>query len=327
MATSKYKRHVPTDGARRRLVTYVAITAFVLVDVALIAWAVNSTRAVPAAPQAVQAPMVVPTAEPVETTAPEPSATPAVTLTEAATPTRVITALNATTAWRAETGPCPATTASPEYTLNGGVTWSTTDATGPTGVTAIQSIIVEADGIASMVGLAGAGCAPEFIKTFVAGDNYRVYEEQLAATWHLSADDLTITSPSGLVDSPCAEVVGLAHASVTQAAVLCRDQNVYLTESAGVDWSEAIALPNAIGISVADAGYRWASAGGDGCAGIKFGSIAADSATAGTGCLVTPVTADQLAQTTSISEADGALWVWSQDTLERSLDGGATWEP
>ena len=175
MAAPKYKRHVPKDGSRHRFFTYVAVALFVLVDVALIGWALNSTRGAPAAPQALELPVATTLqVESTETPTPEPTAAaPTFTLAEAVTPTRIITALNATTAWRAETGPCPATPAEPEYTLDGGVTWTTTDATGPTGVTAIQSITVEADGIASMVALAGTDCAPEFVKTFVAGDNYR----------------------------------------------------------------------------------------------------------------------------------------------------------
>ena len=330
MAAPKYKRHVPTDGSQRRLITYVAVSLFVLVDLALIGWALNSTRGAPAAPQAEDLPVATtPQLAPTETPTPEPTAAaPTFTLAEAVAPTRIITALSATTAWRAQTGPCPVTAAEPEYTLDGGVTWTTTDATGPTGVTAIQSITVEADGIASMVALDGTDCAPQFVKTFVAGDNYRAYDDQLENNWYVNPDEpLTVVGPTGAADSPCGQVVSLAPTSQTAAAVLCSDQTVFMTDSGGADWIGPVSAPSTVGISASVAGYRLASVGHVDCAGIRLGMLLrGQSAVDVTGCLQSEtITADSAAGT-AVSEADGAVWVWTQDQVSRTMDGGATWE-
>ena len=330
MAAPKYKRHVPKDGSRHRLTTYIAVSLFVLVDVALIGWALNSTRGAPAAPQALEiTAATTPQVEPTVTSTPEPTAAaPTFTLAEAVTPTRIITALNATTAWRAQTGPCPATPAEPEYTLDGGATWTTTDATGPTGVTAIQSITVEADGIASMVALAGADCAPEFVKTFVAGDNYRAYDDQLENNWYVNPDEpLTVVGPTGSADSPCGQVVSLAPTSQTAAAVLCSDQTVFVTDSGGADWIGPVSAPSTVGISASVEGYRLASVGYAGCAGIQLGSLLPGQyAVELTGCLpIETITAESAADI-AVSEADGSVWVWTQDQVSRSSNGGATWD-
>ena len=330
MAAPKYKRHVPKDGSRHRLITYVAVSLFVLVDLVLIGWALNSTRGAPAAPQAEELPVAIaPQLAPTETPTPEPTAAaPTFTLAEAVAPTRIITALNATTAWRARTGPCPATAAEPEYTIDGGVTWTTTDATGPTGVTAIQSITVEADGIASMVALAGTDCAPEFVKTYVAGDNYRAYDDQLENNWYVNPDEpLTVVSPSGSVDSPCGAVVSLAPASQSASAVLCSDQTVFMTDSGGANWIGPVSVPGAVGMSVSVAGYRLASIGQADCAGIQMGLVLpGQSGVEVSGCLVSEsVTAVSLADV-GLSEAGGSVWLWTQDQVSRSADGGVTWE-
>ena len=330
MAAPKYKRHVPKDGSRHRLTTYIAVSLFVLVDVALIGWALNSTRGAPAAPQTEALPVATaPQLAPTETPTPEPTAAaPTFTLTEAVTPTRIITALNATTAWRAQTGPCPATAAEPEYTLDGGLTWTTTDATGPTGVTAIQSITVEADGIASMVGLAGTDCAPEFVKTFVAGDNYRAYDDQLEDNWYVDPDEpMTVVGPTGSADSPCGQVVSLAPTSQTAAAVLCRDQTVFMTDTGGADWIGPVSVPSTVGIAASGAGYLIAAIGQSDCGGIQVGSLLWGQSTVEvTGCLASETATFASAAGIAVSEADGSVWVWTQDLVSRTTDGGATWE-
>ena len=330
MAAPKNKRHVPKDGSRHRLITYVAVSLFVLVDVALIGWALNSTRGAPAAPKAVEVPVATaPQFAQSETPTPEPTAAaPTFTLAEAVAPTRIITALNATTAWRAKTGPCPATAAEPEYTLDGGVTWTTTDATGPTGVTAIQSITVEADGIASMVALAGTDCAPEFVKTFVAGDNYRAYDDQLEDNWYVNPDEqMTIVSPSGAVDSPCGQVASIAPASQASAAVLCTDQTVFTTDSVGADWFGPVSVPSTVGITASGTGYLLATIGQSDCGGIQLVSLLeGQSAVQVTGCWASETISAASGADIAISEADGSVWVWTQDQVSRTVDGGATWE-
>ena len=318
---------MPTDGSTRRVLTYVGVSIFVLVDILLIGWAVTSARSVPTS-NVVAGPI------PIATNTPTSESTLEVTPTSAASsalasvaPTRILSALDAENAWRAQTGSCPATSANPEYTTDGGLAWTATDATSATEVTALQSIIVEDDGIAAMIGLSAVGCRPAFIKTFVFGANFREYPDQIEDTWYFDpAEASTLFTPRGEVQSPCTTITSLAARDSNQAAVLCADQTLFITETTGEAWSEALAVPNAAGLSASAAGYRLATVGSDECAGVQLRTIAVPSMTiATTGCLELDTSPESLMGFVSVSEADGVVWVWAGDTLVTSMDGGSTW--
>lgn len=230
-------------------------------------------------------------------------------------------------AWRAETGPCPETPASPEYTLDGGLTWTATDATGPTDITALQSITVEDDGIASMIGLSGEDCSPEFVKTFVAGDNYRAYPDQLEDNWYIDPADRTlIQTPDGEVDSPCNEVVALAVADSSSVAALCADQTVFTTNNVAATWSSAVTISGAVNVSVIETGFQFVILGKAECAGVQLATLSGDGVLSFTGCLVVDNRLSELSNNIGIYGVDGASWVWVGDIVKKTLDGGATWD-
>ncbi|TFD49808.1 hypothetical protein E3T55_10665 [Cryobacterium frigoriphilum] len=248
-------------------------------------------------------------------------------MTTAVASTRIITALNDTVAWRATTGPCPETAASPEYTLDGGLTWTSTNATGPTGITALQSITVEDDGIASMIGLSGEGCSPEFIKTFIAGDNYRSYPDQLDDAWIIDpADRSVFQTAGGEIAAPCAEVIAVAPRDSSSAAVLCAEQTLFITDDSAATWSDPVPISGAVNLSVAETGYRIATVGKAECAGVQLSTLSAEGVIVVTSCVDDERSASELSSSIGISEVDGALWVWVGDIVKKSLDGGATWE-
>lgn len=331
MARRPPTRHAPRDSSRRRLWVYFVLVAFLLVDVLLIMLALSSARAgAPGdAPRAIPTFTAVPNSpaptSPAGTPRPTPTASQSATVV-AVPPTLIISALDATTAWRAETGACPATPASPELTIDSGATWKSTDATGPAEVTAIQRIMVSSESVASIVGLAQADCAPQFVKTFVAGDNYSSYPDQLADTWYVNpADRGTVHSPAGDFKTPCAAVIVLTPRDGAAAAVLCVDGQVFTTTDAAKTWSRPATVSGAVNIAVTQTGYLAAAVGRVGCAGVQIVALTSDLEAGMTGCYPTNVAANSLPGKVALSSAGGVIWLWAADNVARSSDGGSTW--
>jgi hypothetical protein len=335
MATRRPRRFVPKDSSRRRAWIYVAVGVFILADTLLIVWALGATRsnAEAAEPRPVP-PVVVPveTRAPVESTRPTPTPKPTTKAADTkVTPlpaTRILAALDGTTAWRATTGVCPDATASPELTTDGGVTWKSTNATGPAKVTALQRIMVTSEKVASMVGLAQAGCSPQFVKTFIAGDNYASYPEELDSVWYIDpANRAVVHSPSGDQTAPCDMVVALASHDAKAAVVLCANGQSFATADGAATWSRPVALPGAIAITAADSGYLAAAAAGRAdCAGVQILSLTNDLVPTPVGCYPMVEAVDTLAGNVALSPAAGTLWLWAQNSLVRSTDNGATWQ-
>ncbi|TFC12019.1 hypothetical protein E3O19_13785 [Cryobacterium algoritolerans] len=326
---AKPPRHVPRDTSRRRVWVYVAVATFVAADLILIVLALGSTRATDAAEVSRPIPTFSAASAVDAAAAPTPTATP--TATPAATtvlplpPTRLLDAVDGQTAWRAQTGPCPATPASPELTTNGGATWKKTDATGTAKVTALQSLMVTSESVVEMVGLAKSDCAPQFVKTFVSGDNYSSYSDKLAGTWFVDpADRATIHSPSGSAKAPCDAVVTLAVRDDKSAAALCADGRLFSTVDAAA-WSPASALPGVVSITDTDTGYLAAAVGRSECAGVQLITLAPARESTEAGCFKAAVQPSGLTGNIAVSGAVGTVWLWAGDAFVRSSDGGATW--
>ncbi|MDY7540921.1 hypothetical protein [Cryobacterium sp. 5B3] len=331
-------RHVPRDTSRRRTGVYVGVVAFVAVDILLIVLALGSNRSAATAETAAPiatfgASSVQPT--PAETTAPTP--TPVATATSTSTPaastllpvppTRLLGAVDAKTAWRAQTGACPTAAATPELTTDSGVTWKKTDATGPTKVTALQRLTVTSESTVEFVGLAKADCAPQFVKTFVTGDNYSSYPDKLAGTWYVDpADRATVQSPGGAKKAPCDAVVTLAVRDTKNAAALCADGRAFSTTDAAATWSASDTLPGTVTLTDTTTGYLAAAVGRSGCAGVQILTLKPSLESAVSGCYPTPSPAQSLPGNVALSGASGTLWLWAGDALGRSSDGGATWK-
>jgi hypothetical protein len=326
MARKIRTRRRQGDPLPRRWIV-IGIAAFVVVDILLIVWALTAVRAPhsnedPAA-TSTPAPTAssTPTARPTATVTPTP--TPAVQ-PAAVQPTRIIAALDANTAWRAATGPCPATPGTLEGTSDGGASWKASDAAGPAGASAVIRLSVQSATQTDAVALAAAGCAPEFIRTYVSGDNWATYPDQLAGTWYLNpANAAVLHTPQGDRPAPCGEAVGLAPRDATTAAVLCTDHSVYRTTDAGVTWGAATVVAGAVAISSAGTVYAAAAAGIPACAGVSMAVLdAAQSPPTTTGCFVT---ATPTAGAVALADGAGTLWLWAGDALARSGDQGASW--
>ncbi|TFB85618.1 hypothetical protein E3O44_13610 [Cryobacterium algoricola] len=333
-------RHVPRDTSRRRTGVYIGIAAFIAVDILLIVLALNSNRAAATAETA--APIhtfgvtsVEPTPTPASKVTPTKTATatPASTATPAAAtllpvpPTRLLGAVDAKTAWRAQTGSCPTAAATPELTTDAGVTWKKTDASGPTKVTALQRLTATSESTVEFVGLAKQDCAPQFVKTFVTGDNYSSYPDKLAGTWYVNpADRATVQSPAGAEKAPCDAVVTLAVRDSKNAAALCADGRVFATTDAATTWSAPVTLSGVLTLTDTDTGYLAAAVGRADCAGVQVLTLKSSLESAVSGCYPTPTPAQSLPGNVAMSGASGTLWLWVGDALGRSSDDGATWK-
>lgn len=258
-----------------------------------------------------------------------PSPTPEPVIVIDTAPTQyVLNAVNDSVAWRATTGECPQAMVTPELTSDGGQNWRATDATLPTGITALQRIIALSAEQARFVGFAADGCEAVTARTFVSGDNYSLLAGGAAQAWWIPAADRTVIhSPQrGLVDAPCDAVRGVAVTSDTTAAVLCADATVLVTTTSADSFSAPLPMPGAQSVTAIDAGYLVASVGVIGCAGVTLTLVTAEgSSAAPVGCLESESSAADLAGRVAISSGGGILWVWAGDQLARSDSNGATW--
>ena len=324
MARPRTHRPVPRDSSRRRPWVYLAVAAFIIVDIILIALALNSTRsdAPGATPGAIRTFTSISSSP-----TPTPTATSQQRVAVSAPPTRILAALNATTAWRAITGTCPETVASPELTTDSGAHWKVTDVTGPTKVTSLQSIIVGSKSLASMVGLSKVDCTPELVKTFVAGDNYASYPNELTGIWFVNpANRASVHSPTGDFAAPCTAVIALASRDTKAAAVLCADQTVYQTTDAAAHWTQPATIPGAVNLSSTESGYIASAVGQTGCAGVQVIALSAELRPGFTGCLPVDAAPTNLSGKVAMAETAGTLWVWAADVVKRSSDGGVSWQ-
>ncbi|WP_104083271.1 hypothetical protein [Cryobacterium sp. Y11] len=308
---------------RRSVIAYAAVALFLLVDAVLITTALSPTP-VDAATDASST--ARPTASALST---PPSPTPSATTTAApavapAPATRLLSAVSDTAAWRATTGPCPATAASPELSTDAGESWIASDATGPSGATALQNITALSESVAEFVGL-DEDCAPQFIKTFVGGDNYTSYPVELEDAWYVDpADRATVHGPDGDAPAPCDSVVHLAASTSDSAAVLCADGRLFTTADAAATWSAPVALPGMVTLTATDTGYLAVVTSADptDCRGVNIVPLTETLEAAGATCFETDLAPTALAGNVAVSTADDTLWLWIGDATLRLTAAG-----
>ncbi len=310
------------------------LVAFLIADVALVGFALSANQPATDSAAAVRphsqgsADPADPTATP--STSPTPGAAPAADAEAdsiaAVTPTRVLAALNEDVAWRVTSGACPDAVTSPELTRDGGGSWDSTNASRPTGVTAVQRGIVSSAQVASFIGLSDEDCSPQYVRTFVAGDNYGSYPEQLQGAWFLNpADPTYLHTPDADRTAPCDAAVQVAPRDGDNAALLCADNAVHITADGGESWTAAASVGSAVSVTASADGYLAAAVGAEECAGVQLHSLTATGEASVSGCLLVESDSAALAGAVALAVGDGTLWVWAGDSFARSSDGGATW--
>ncbi len=324
------RRFVPRDSSKRRLWIYIAVGAFVLVDVFLVVWALSGAASADSASARQDGRSARPVAPSPSLSPPaSPSPTPA-TQSEvpvSAVPSgRVLAAFDGTTAWRATTGPCPAARAAPELTVDAGATWKATDAT-DTGITAVRDISIDSPQVASILGLSADDCSPQGARTFVSGDDYAPFPDLLDTAWLLDpAEPAGVSAPAGVVAAPCAAPVAIAPRDDVSAAVLCADQSLHSTVDGGRSWTSSPVIPGTINLAETDTGYIAVTAGVRDCAGVQVTQLNVALALGASGCLPLDLPTSTLPGAVAIAQAADTVWVWAGDRVWRSGDGGATWQ-
>lgn len=318
------KRPKPRTARIRKRLLVAGLVAFLLVDAALVAYALAPREGGEAE-----------TPEPVNSSQSEATPTPentASTSPEVVTvaPTRILAALDGSIAWRAITGPCGAP-ALPELTTDSGVTWRSTDVTGATGVTSLQRITVESEQFASMIGQDQNDCSAALVRTFVGGDDYEEYSAALNDEWYVNPTDMAIVhSPNGDFAAPCANVASLASLSGARAAVLCMDGALYATANGADTWNPVSEFAGAMTLGTSGDGYVVASVGVEACAGVSVGSFTdvnfSSVSMSPSACVPNQQAAGTLAGQIALAEGSGTVWLWAGDSLARSTDGGISWE-
>ncbi|POH62217.1 hypothetical protein C3B59_11675 [Cryobacterium zongtaii] len=294
-----------------------------MVDVLLIGWALSARSADPVS----EPPQPIPTFTPSE---PEATSTSGAAATIAIPSARLLSALDVNTAWRATTGECPTASATPELSTDAGATWQSTDATSDVQVTALQKLNVVSDTLVELVGLSAADCAPQFVKSFVAGNDYSDYAAQLEDQWYVNpAERSVVHTPAGDAAAPCAAVVALAPRTDApgSGAILCSDTQVFVTEDSGDTWTGPTKVPGAVNLAVTQVGYLIAAVGLPECAGVQLAALSVEAmAATPTGCLPVGASAETMQGKVAVSEAAGAIWVWVGESVTRSIDKGQSWQ-
>lgn len=313
-------RQTGTRSTRsRRTWLIVGIAAFLIFDAVLIAFAFSDNKT----PQAVgERPGATPlssTPTPTVTTEPTPTTEP---IAPAATPDRVLTALNGTIAYRAITGSCADTPAVIEVTTDSGQTWSAADASNDGELMSVQSITAINEDEATAVVLAASDCTPRLTATFVTGNAWAESRDRLAGNVYLETPSLeSVHFPAATVPAPC-PVAALAIRTDAQAAVLCSDHSVMATSDSGANWAGPVAVAGATNIDANADGYVVALSGENGCD-VSTAQLSQDLQL---GALSTCVPSSAPAGTVGLSGTEeGIVWVWTDDALVRSPDGGLSW--
>jgi hypothetical protein len=272
------------------------------------------------------------TTQPTATAQPTPSAEPEpepVSEPPGTAPSQyVLAAIDDSIAWRATTGACPDASATPERTVNGGGTWQGSDATGPTGITAIQRLLAASAEQVALIGYSADGCAPTLVRTFVGGEEFSTADDELDSAWYVPANDrAVIHSPeNGLVVAPCSAVVAIAAASPSVAAVLCSDGTVHATSDAANSFSGGVDVAGAQALAASGDGWAVGVLGVDDCAGVAIAQLdAAATELSLVGCLPVDASPADLAGRVALANGAGTLWLWVGDTVARSASGGASW--
>lgn len=241
-------------------------------------------------------------------------------------PGRLLLALSATAAWRAPVGACPGTPITLEYTTDGGATWKPSTSAGALGATAVLDLERGASGAVIAIGQVPDDCAPRELTTVNRADKWKPNPTPIGAWYVTPGSPTQVTSPTGVLATPCAAVVDVRVGVDQNVAVLCNDERLFRSKDAGVTWDMGLWVPGARGLGSNRQGYLVAAMGTPMCAGIVlevFSPSMAPRDRTVVGCHETD--ADPAATPVSISVAADAVWLWAGDQIVALTRNGATW--
>lgn len=307
---SSRTRGVRTRNRRTALIA-VGITLFLVVDIALVLWAVSANRPDPSAQ-----PAPIPTFGMLD--GPSPSPTPTATTPAVAAAPRFLTVASGDVAWRSTAGACPSPGATVEATTDRGATWTAITVPGARRVLGLEG--VDASQL-RVVSASDDACAVTLSESFTGGQFFERYPDRLSATAYIDAVDAAVVHVNGAVSTAPCPVLQLASTDQATGAV-CADELVQLAAGA-TTWDRA-SVPGLLSAAPREGGgYTLARAGAEGCEGIAIESIAgsiAQSQPVRIGCV-----AETAPSEVTLASRGASVWLWSGTTTRVSPDGGATW--
>ena len=319
MATKKRKRR---GSPARRPLLIAGLAAFVIVDAALVGYAVLGPDFIPDDETPA---LAVPTAE---APGPEQGATPAPQETgpvDLAVPTSFMSAIDGTTAYRTVAGSCePTSVPVLEKTVDGGDTW--TSATVTTDLRSVFRLQAVDASYAFLAGQGGAACSVGVTATYTSGAGFQAYPDRVASTWYVDpVVNSVVHTPTGDQAAPCPVAV-LAASNDSTAAVLCTDRTLHQSADGGITWDGGVVVSGAASLTTTSRGFAVAVLGAENCDGVQVTSLALGSASLqALGCAPASSAGDFLPTDVVLASGSGALWVKAQDTVLVSVDQGQTW--
>ena len=262
-----------------------ALAAFLAVDVALVAFAVASTREpVEGGGRQVDSGAVSSGTRPTPKSSPSPSTAPAVDVV----PTTVgIVGINDRSALRFSTGSCTKGGAELEMTSNGGRSW----APRATPFDTLVRLRVRTDGSAFAIGAVEGECSPAIKQTGSVDGDFGDASDVSDAWYRDPRAAASIGLPTGSTAKPCGadgRVVDLAVID-SGAHVLCASGKV-LSSANGASWKDVTTVDGALAIALRPQGGSFAVvAGADGCKGLAV--VATSKPGTAVGCAETDLDA------------------------------------
>jgi hypothetical protein len=295
----------------------IAIAAFLLIDVALVAWALSASH-----PDVNAKPGPIPTftnrpATPTVSPTPTPPPAPSVV----AAP-RLLIAVSATEAYRATPGACAAgnNTAADtvfEKSTDAGATWQASNL-GQYKFHTMLTLSGASDTQISAVVGAGANCAIGAYSSFTGGQFWQEYPNNLASANYIDpADRSKIHTGGAAQPAPCPAALQLA-SGANSTAVLCAD--TVFTRAGDGTWASA-PVAGVLALTASDSGYTLAVAGVAGCPGVSIQSLSVGGAPTAVGCAASVTAPAEV----TLAQQGQNVWLWSGDKVAVSTTAGATW--
>lgn len=291
----------------RRSTVAVGLVALVLLDVALIVWALwpSTPAGATRSTASVTPSSAPPSTEGAATAQPTPTAPGA----SPAPLARLVSGVDATTAWLVDGGEC-GRPGSLHVTLDAGAQWQTQPALGS--VTRIRP----SDASSAFVVGGDADCAARVWYTGDRGESWSA-AQSAADAWGRSPDDpRLILRPGGAPVQPCRAgvVLDLVGQSTGAAVALCADGAVRATSDSGATWSTTTAREGLLAISQPAAGDGAAAGLSEDCPGLTV--FALEGGRVGASVCVERVS--YAPGQVAISVTDGAVWLVAGDDVFRA---------
>lgn len=285
------------------------VVALVVIDVVLVALALART-----APQAEGAPRPIPTfgasASGPATPGPSASATAAATSAD-----HLLSAVDGREAWRASSASCDVSRVVLQRTTDGGRDWQSVDLGGD--VRTIDALRATGDGVSVLVGV-GDECATEVRTSADDGVTWTAGQPGAAGA---GITEQGLVLGGDLVQPPCEDPVDAFRGDST-SLVACEDQLEWRTGTGA--WTD-VPVDGVRAIAVDGGAYTLARVGTETCDGVQIETMPASGVTKTTE--TTPIGCNHVPteRPIALDRSGEDVWMWADDSVTVSTDGGATW--